>query len=128
MSIILGDKKYRQLAASILEGFVGVYPKYGYAAAEYVLALYRYFKDPILITIIGKKKNQQTERLLRTANEIYEPMKVVRYVTPPEERSTRSEPRAAYHKIPVAIISRGTNRLPLVYSSDELVAALVNNK
>jgi len=76
------DDKYFNWAKKTLEAFAGIAPQYGLFAATYGLAALLFAEHPTQVVITGAQGDAATEKLERTANDVFRFGKAVLRVTP----------------------------------------------
>jgi hypothetical protein len=82
---LTGEQPFRIHAEDTLKRFADSYLSFGFASAEYALAVDAFLNEPSMIQIVGSPDNPQTKGLLAEANRIYEPRKIVQIYDPRED-------------------------------------------
>jgi uncharacterized protein len=79
---VTGREEYRALAQETLEALVPHYPDAGYDAARFGLAVDRFLRRPLLITVVGENEDPRRAELVRAAGRTYASNKTVQAVDP----------------------------------------------
>ena len=66
-----GREEYRQLAQETLEALLAFVPEMDYQAASYALAVDRFLRRPLLITVVGENEDPHRAELLRAIREFF---------------------------------------------------------
>ena len=107
------ENRYRDYAEKTLRYFGAVAEKYGLYAATYFLAVHSHLKYPLRVVVVGEKSSSKVQELLRAAEKIYRPHKVVIQVDPSEAEVTPLLSQVIREmvkvKSPVAFVCVGTS-------------------
>ena len=79
---LTGQERYRRAAQQTLEALAPAAPELGIEAARFALAVDRFLRRPLLITVVGESEDPTRARLLRAARRAYAPNKTVQAVDP----------------------------------------------
>jgi hypothetical protein len=79
---LTGREAHRQAAQQTLEALVPVYADLGYEAARFALAVDRFLRRPLLVTVVGENEDPVRAALLRAGRRAYAPNKTVQAVDP----------------------------------------------
>jgi uncharacterized protein YyaL (SSP411 family) len=79
---LTGREEYRQLAQQTLEALVSYYADMGFEAARYALAVDRFLRRPLLVTVVGENEDPARAELLRAGQRAYASNKTVQAVDP----------------------------------------------
>jgi uncharacterized protein YyaL (SSP411 family) len=119
---LTGRKEYVQSAQQTLEALVPYYDDLGFEAARFALAVDRFLRRPLLVTVVGENEDPARAELLRAARRTYASNKTVQAVDPIWE-STRLA-RLGYPAEPAlaAYVCLGTLCARPTADPDELLA------
>ncbi len=79
---LTGREKHRLLAQKTLEALLPYYANAGIEAARFALAVDRFLRRPLLITVVGENEDPARAELLRAARRAYAANKTVQAVDP----------------------------------------------
>ena len=79
---LTGHQNARQAAQQTLEALVPYYADLGFEAARFALAVDRFLRRPLLITVVGENEDPARAKLLRAARRAYAANKTVQAVDP----------------------------------------------
>ena len=79
---LTGREEVRQSAQQTLEALVPYYADLGFEAARFALAVDRFLRRPLLVTVVGENEDPARAELLRAARRAYAPNKTVQAVDP----------------------------------------------
>jgi uncharacterized protein YyaL (SSP411 family) len=105
---LTGREGYRQSAQETLEALVPFYPDMGFEAARFALAVDRFLRRPLLITVVGENEDPARAELLRAARRAYAPNKTVQAVDPHWEPARLARLGYPAEPVPVAYVCLGT--------------------
>jgi hypothetical protein len=119
---LTGREEYRQSAQLTLEALVPYYQDMGFEAARFALAVDRFLRRPLIVTVVGENEDRVRAELLRAARRAYASNRTVQAVDPVWEQ-TRLE-RLGYpaEPAPVAYVCLGTLCARPTADPDELLA------
>jgi uncharacterized protein YyaL (SSP411 family) len=103
-----GREEYRQLAQETLEALLAFVPEMGYQAASYALAVDRFLRRPLLITVVGENEDPHRAELLRAARRAYAPNRSVQAVDPHWEAARLARLGYPAEPAPAAYVCLGT--------------------
>jgi len=119
---VTGREEYRDVAQHTLEALVPHYDDAGYDAARFALAVDRFLRRPLLITIIGENEDPGRAELVRAAGRTYASNKTVQAVDPQWEPARLERLGYPPQPAPVAYVCLGTLCARPTADPDELVA------
>jgi uncharacterized protein YyaL (SSP411 family) len=105
---LTGRDEYRQFAQGTLEALVPFYPAVGVDAARFALAVDRFLRRPLLVTVVGEVEDAVRAELLRAARRAYAPNKTVQAVDPIWEGARLARLGYPGEPAPVAYVCLGT--------------------
>lgn len=79
---LTGQEACRQSAQQTLEALVPTFDDVGFEAARFALAVDRFLRRPLLVTVVGETEDPIRAELLRAARRAYAPNKTVQAVDP----------------------------------------------
>jgi hypothetical protein len=91
-----------------MEALVAYYPDLGFEAARFALAVDRFLRRPLLITVVGENEEPVRAELLRAARRAYAPNKTVQAVDPVWEQARLARLGYPAEPAPAAYICLGT--------------------
>lgn len=103
-----GREEYRQLAQETLEALLAYVPEMGYQAASYALAVDRFLRRPLLITVVGENEDPHRAELLRAARRAYASNRNVQAVDPHWEAARLARLGYPAEPAPAAYVCLGT--------------------
>jgi hypothetical protein len=119
---LTGAEELRQLAQETLEALVPVYPDLGFEAARFGLAVDRFLRRPLTITVVGENENEIRGELLRAARRSYAANKTVQAVDPVWEPARLERLGYPAQPAPAAYVCLGTLCARPTADPDELLA------
>jgi hypothetical protein len=119
---LTGREEYRQSAQQTLEALVPVYPVMGFEAARYGLAVDRFLRRPLLVTVVGENEDPARAELLRAARRAYAANKTVQAVDPVWEPARLARLGYPPEPSPAAYVCLGTLCARPTASPDEVLA------
>jgi uncharacterized protein YyaL (SSP411 family) len=105
---LTGLEDYRTRARETLSTFASAYEAYGFEAARYALAVDRFLRDPLLITVVGETEDPLRAELIRAARRAYAGNKTVQAVDPVWEPQRLARLGYPPQPSPVAYVCHGT--------------------
>jgi len=119
---LTGHKEYRQAAQETLEALVPYHGDLGFEAARFGLAVDRFLRKPLLVTVVGENEEPVRAGLLRAARRAYAPNKTVQAVDPIWEPDRLARLGYPAEPSPVAYVCLGTLCARPAADPDELLA------
>jgi uncharacterized protein len=105
---LTGREEFWQSAQKTMEALVAYYPDLGFEAARFALAVDRFLRRPLLITVVGENEDPARAELLRAARRAYAPNKTVQAVDPVWEQARLARLGYPAEPAPAAYICLGT--------------------
>jgi uncharacterized protein YyaL (SSP411 family) len=105
---LTGRQEYQQSAQQTLEALVPYYADLGIEAASFALAVDRFLRRPLLVTVVGENEDPARAALLRAARRAYAPNKTVQAVDPVWESSRLARLGYPAEPAPAAYVCLGT--------------------
>jgi uncharacterized protein YyaL (SSP411 family) len=105
---LTGVEDYRTRAGETLSTFASAYETYGFEAARYALAVDRFLRSPLLITVVGETEDALRAELIRAARCAYAGNKTVQAVDPVWEPERLARLGYPAQPSPVAYVCHGT--------------------
>jgi uncharacterized protein YyaL (SSP411 family) len=105
---LTGRQEYYRLAQQTLEALVPFYSAMGFEAARFALAVDRFLRRPLLITVVGENEDPARAELLRAARSAYAPNKAVQAVDPYWEPARLARLGYPAEPTPAAYVCLGT--------------------
>ena len=103
-----GSPEYRQSAQRTLEALAPYYQAAGLDAALFALAVDRFLRRPLLITVVGENEDPRRAELVRAAGRAYAPNKTVQAVDPQWEPARLARLGYPAEPAPAAYVCLGT--------------------
>jgi hypothetical protein len=122
LSRLTGREEYRQAAQQTLEALIPTYPMLGFEAARFALAVDRFLRRPLLITVVGENEDPARAELLRAARRTYASNKTVQAVDPVWEPTRLARLGYPAEPAPAAYVCLGTLCARPTANPDELLA------
>jgi uncharacterized protein YyaL (SSP411 family) len=119
---LTGREDFRQAAQQTLEALVPYYPGLGIEAARFALAVDRFLRRPLLVTVVGENEDPIRAGLLRAARRAYASNKTVQAVDPVWESSRLARLGYPAEPAPAAYVCLGTLCARPTADPDELLA------
>jgi uncharacterized protein YyaL (SSP411 family) len=119
---LTGREEYRQSAQQTLEALLSFYDGLGFEAARFALAVDRFLRRPLLITVVGENENPVRAELLRAARRAYAPNRTVQAVDPHWEPARLARLGYPAEPAPAAYVCLGTLCARPTTDPDELLA------
>jgi uncharacterized protein len=119
---LTGNEAYRESARRVLEALVPFYQPLGFQAARFALAVDRFLRRPLLVTVVGENEDPTRAELLRAARRAYAPNKTVQAVDPVWERNRLERLGYPPEPAPAAYICLGNLCTQPTADPDELLA------
>lgn len=119
---LTGRQEYRQSAQQTLEALVPYYADLGIEAARFALAVDRFLRRPLLVTVVGENEDPARAALLRAARRAYAPNKTVQAVDPVWESSRLARLGYPAEPVPAAYVCLGTLCARPTADPDEVLA------
>jgi hypothetical protein len=119
---LTGREAYRKSAQHTLEALVPYYPDMGFEAARFALAVDRFLRRPLLVTVVGENEDPARAELLRAARRAYAPNKTVQAVDPVWEPDRLARLGYPAEPAPAAYVCLGTLCARPTSDADELLA------
>ncbi len=104
---LTGREEYRQSARQTLEALVPYRAGMGFEAARFALAVDRFLRRPLLVTVVGENEDPARAELLRAGQRAYAPNKTVQAVDPVWEPSRLARLGYPAEPAPVAYVCLG---------------------
>ncbi len=117
-----GREEHHKAAQRTLEALVAHYAEAGYDAARFGLAVDRFLRRPLLITIVGENEDPHRAELVRAAGRTYASNKTVQAVDPQWEPARLERLGYPAEPAPVAYVCLGHLCARPTADPDELVA------
>jgi uncharacterized protein YyaL (SSP411 family) len=105
---LTGREEYRQLAQQTLEALVPFHADMGFEGARFALAVDRFLRRPLLITVVGENEDPARAELLRAARRAYAPNRTVQAVDPHWEPARLARLGYPAEPVPAAYVCLGT--------------------
>jgi uncharacterized protein YyaL (SSP411 family) len=105
---LTGREEFRESAQRTLEALVPLATGVGFEAARFALAVDRFLRRPLLITVIGENEDPARAELLRAARRAYAPNKTVQAVDPVWEPARLARLGYPAEPAPAAYVCLGT--------------------
>jgi hypothetical protein len=105
---LTGREEHRQAAQQTLGALVPYYTDMSLQAARFALAVDRFLRRPLLITVVGENEDPARAELLRAARRAYAPNKTVQAVDPVWEPARLTRLGYPAEPAPAAYICLGT--------------------
>jgi uncharacterized protein len=122
LSRLTGREEYRQLAQQTLEALIPIYPGLGFEAARFALAVDRFLRRPLLVTVVGENEDPARAELLRAARRAYASNKAVQAVDPVWEPNRLARLGYPAEPAPAAYVCLGTLCARPTANPEELLA------
>lgn len=119
---LTGRDEFRESARQTLEAQVPAYPSLGIEAARFALAVDRFLRRPLLVTVVGENEDPVRAELLRAGRRAYAPNKTVQAVDPVWEPSRLARLGYPAEPAPVAYVCLGTLCARPTANPDEVLA------
>jgi len=119
---LTGREAHRQAAQQTLEALVPVYADLGYEAARFALAVDRFLRRPLLVTVVGENEDPLRAALLRAGRRAYAPNKTVQAVDPRWEPDRLARLGYPAEPAPAAYVCLGNLCTRPTAAPDELLA------
>jgi hypothetical protein len=119
---LTGEKEHNVAAQETLEALLPAYGQLGFEAARYALAVDRFLRRPLLVTVVGENEDLVRAELLRAARRAYAPNKAVQAVDPVWEGSRLARLGYPATPAPAAYVCLGTLCTRPTSDPDELLA------
>jgi hypothetical protein len=119
---LTGREQYHQSAQKTLEALVPHSLDRGFEAACFALAVDRFLRRPLLVTVVGENEDTVRADLLRAARRAYAPNKTVQAVDPVWEQNRLARLGYPAEPAPAAYICLGTLCSRPTSDPDELLA------
>jgi uncharacterized protein YyaL (SSP411 family) len=105
---LTGRQEYHQVARETLEALHPYHQEMGLEAARYALAVDRFLRRPLLITVVGENDDPERAELLRAARRAYASNRTVQAVDPYWEPDRLARLGYPAEPAPVAYVCLGT--------------------
>jgi uncharacterized protein YyaL (SSP411 family) len=105
---LTGREEHRHSAQQTLEALVPFYPDLGFEAARFALAVDRFLRRPLLVTVVGENEDPARAELLRAARRAYAPNRTVQAVDPHWEQARLARLGYPAEPVPAAYVCLGT--------------------
>ena len=105
---LTGHQEYHEAARKTLEALRPHYPEMGLEAARFALAVDRFLRRPLLITVVGENEDPNRAALLRAARRAYASNRTVQAVDPYWEPERLARLGYPAEPAPVAYVCLGT--------------------
>jgi uncharacterized protein YyaL (SSP411 family) len=119
---LTGREEYRQLAQQTLEALVPHYADMGFEAARFALAVDRFLRRPLLVTVVGENEDPVRAELLRAGQRAYASNKAVQAVDPVWEPGRLARLGYSAEPAPAAYVCLGNLCARPTADPDELLA------
>ena len=119
---LTGREEYHRLSRQTLEALVPYYPDMGFEAARFALAVDRFLRRPLLVTVVGETEDPARAELLRAARRAYAANKVVQAVDPVWEQVRLERLGYPAEPAPAAYVCLGNLCARPAADPDELLA------
>jgi uncharacterized protein YyaL (SSP411 family) len=119
---LTGREEYRESAQQTLEALLPFYPDMGFEAARFALAVDRFLRRPLLVTVVGETEDPARAELLRAGRRAYAPNKTVQAVDPVWEQARLARLGYPASPAPAAYVCLGTLCARPTADPDELLA------
>jgi uncharacterized protein YyaL (SSP411 family) len=105
---LTGREEHHRSAQQTLEALLPSSPDMGYEAAKFALAVDRFLRRPLLVTVVGENEDATRAMLLRAARRAYAPNKTVQAVDPVWEPDRLARLGYPAEPAPAAYVCLGT--------------------
>jgi uncharacterized protein YyaL (SSP411 family) len=119
---LTGREEHRLSAQQTLEALLPYAHDLGYEAARYALAVDRFLRKPLLVTVVGENEDPVRAELLRAARRAYAPNKTVQAVDPVWEQARLARLGYPAEPAPAAYMCLGTLCARPTADPEELLA------
>jgi uncharacterized protein YyaL (SSP411 family) len=119
---LTGREEYRQSAQQTLEALVPYYSDMGFEAARFALAVDRFLRRPLLVTVVGENEDPARAELLRAGHRAYASNKTVQAVDPVWEPARLARLGYPAEPAPAAYVCLGTLCARPTADPDEVLA------
>ena len=119
---LTGRKEYRDLAQQTLEALIPHHSELGFQAARFAMAVDRFLRRPLLVTVVGENEDPARAELLRAARRAYAPNKTIQAVDPVWEQARLARLGYPAEPAPAAYVCLGTLCARPTSNPDELLA------
>jgi uncharacterized protein YyaL (SSP411 family) len=119
---LTGREEYRQSAQRTLEALVPFYLDMGFDGARFALAVDRFLRRPLLVTVVGENEDPLRAELLRAARRAYAANKTVQAVDPVWEPARLARLGYPAEPAPAAYVCLGTLCARPTADPEELLA------
>jgi hypothetical protein len=119
---LTGREEHRLSAQQTLEALLPYAHDLGYEAARFALAVDRFLRKPLLVTVVGENEDPVRAELLRAARRAYAPNKTVQAVDPVWEQARLARLGYPAEPAPAAYMCLGTLCARPTADPEELLA------
>lgn len=119
---LTGREEYRQSAQQTLEALVPYYSDMGFEAARFALAVDRFLRRPLLVTVVGENEDPARAELLRAGHRAYASNKTVQALDPVWEPARLARLGYPAEPAPAAYVCLGTLCARPTADPDEVLA------
>jgi uncharacterized protein YyaL (SSP411 family) len=105
---LTGRAEYHQSAQQTLQALVPFHAGLGLDAARFALAVDRFLRRPLIVTVVGENEDSQRDELLRAARRAYAPNKTIQAVDPVWEPNRLARLGYPAQPAPAAYVCLGT--------------------
>jgi uncharacterized protein YyaL (SSP411 family) len=119
---LTGREEYRQSAQQTLQALVPFHADLGLDAARFALAVDRFLRRPLIVTVVGENEDPQRAELLRAARRAYAPNKTIQAVDPVWEPNRLARLGYPAQPAPAAYVCLGTLCARPTANPNELLA------
>jgi uncharacterized protein YyaL (SSP411 family) len=119
---LTGQEEYRQAAQQTLEALLPFAADLGFEASRFALAVDRFLRKPLLITVVGENEDPVRDELLRAARRAYASNKAVQAVDPVWEPARLARLGYPAQPAPSAYVCLGNLCARPTADPDELLA------
>jgi uncharacterized protein YyaL (SSP411 family) len=105
---LTGREEYRQSAQQTLQALIPFHADLGLDAARFALAVDRFLRRPLIVTVVGENEDPQRAELLRAARRAYASNKTIQAVDPVWEPNRLARLGYPARPAPAAYVCLGT--------------------
>lgn len=118
-------EEYRETAARTLALFAEDYHLYGYFTSGYGRAVDLFLNPPVHAVVVGPREDGATIELMKAANRIYLPSKLVQVLDPEQDKDLLVRFELPAHDSPTAFVTLGRAHVGFARTVDEIEALML---